>query len=336
MGYLHLAALPNARRVLEHCGSLRTGERVVIVTDYEKAHLAEIVAGAARTITDEVNLLVMPPRELDGEDPPEAIAAAMRYADLVVSLVARSITHTGAVMGALGSGARALMLTAFTESMLLGGGIEYDFRAHRPFCQRVAGLLASAGTARLTTPAGTDLRMDLTGRPGNAHAGYIDGPGQMTTVPNIEASTSPVEGTSHGTIVADASIPYYDIGLLTEPVRMLVEDGRVMSISGGRQATQISRQMAEQDDPNVYNIAQLSFGLNPLCRMQGVMLEDEGVYGTSHIGIGTSSLLGGTVKAKMHFDVIMWNPTLELDGEVVLRDGEWLIGARDSVSAVSG
>ena len=83
----------------------------------------------------------------------------------------------------------------------------------------------------------------------------------------------------------------------------------------------------EQDDPNVYNIAQLSFGLNPRCRMQGIMLEDEGVYGTSHIGIGTSSLLGGTVKAKMHFDVIMWTPTLTLDGQVVLRDGNWLVNS---------
>jgi len=54
---------------------------------------------------------------------------------------------------------------------------------------------------------------------------------------------------------------------------------------------------------------------------------DEGVYGTSHIGIGTSSLLGGTVKAKMHYDVIMWSPTLTLDGEVVLRDGIWLMNA---------
>lgn len=327
MSRLFAAALPNARRALEHSGSLQAGERVVVVTDFEKADLAEIVAAAARMLTDEVNLLVMVPRKLDGEEPPEAIAAAMRHADLVVSLVARSITHTSAVLGALKTGARALMLTAFTESMLLGGGIEYDFRAHRPFCLQVSRLLEAARTARLMTLAGTDLSMDLSGRPGNAHAGFIDAPGQMTTMPNVEASVSPVEGSAVGTIVGDASIPYYDIGLLAEPVRMMVEQGRVNSITGGRQAQQIARRMAEQDDPNVYNIAQLSFGLNPLCRMQGVMLEDEGVYGTSHIGIGTSSLLGGTVKAKMHFDVIMWNPTLELDGEIVLREGQWLIDA---------
>ncbi len=119
----------------------KPGERVIIVTDFEKSELADIVAGAARTITPDVNVVIMVPRELDGEEPPAAIAAAMLHADLVVSLVARSITHTSAVLNALKAGARGVMLTAFTEQMLLGGGVEYDFRANRAFCQRVAGLL---------------------------------------------------------------------------------------------------------------------------------------------------------------------------------------------------
>lgn len=318
------AALPNASRVLSHCGNLQPGERVVVVTDFEKLELGTIVATAARAVTADVNLLVMPSRELDGQEPPDSIAAAMQHADLVVSLVARSITHTAAVKNALKAGARALMLTAFTDSMLLRGGIDYDFRAHRDFCFAVARLLSEAKQARLTTPNGTDLTMDIEGRPGNPHSGVVLGPGEITTVPNIEASISPIEGSSDGTIVGDASIPYYEIGLLTEPVRMEVSGGSVTTITGGHQAQAIERMMAKQNDPNVYNIAQLSFGLNPLCRMQGIMLEDEGVYGTSHIGIGTSTLLGGTVKAPMHYDIIMWNPTLELDGTIVLRDGEWL------------
>jgi leucyl aminopeptidase (aminopeptidase T) len=319
------AALPNASRVLSHCANLQPAERVVVVTDFEELELATIVATAARAVTADVNLVVMPPRDLDGQEPPPAIAAAMRHADLLVSLVARSITHTTAVKDALKEGARAVMLTAFTESMLLRGGIDYDFRGNREFCFRVARLLTEAQEARLTTPNGTDLRMDITDRPGNPHSGVVFGRGEMTTVPNVESSVSPIEGSTFGTIVGDASIPYYDIGLLTEPVCMEVVEGSVTRITGGHQAQMIERMMAKQQDPNVYNIAQLSFGLNPMCRMQGIMLEDEGVYGTSHIGIGTSTLLGGTVKAPMHFDIIMWNPTLVLDGTVVLRDGEWRI-----------
>jgi 2,5-dihydroxypyridine 5,6-dioxygenase len=322
---LHVAAMPKVRRLLEHCANLTAGERVALIADYETLERATVVAAAARAITPEVNLLVMPPRILDGEEPPAAISAAAPHADLLISLVARSITHTSAVQGALQSGARALMLTAFTDQMLLGGGIDYDFRANRAFCETVAARLARARHAHLTAPAGTDLVMDLGERPGNAHSGVIDGPGQMTTVPNVEASVSPIEGTSEGILVGDASIPYYGIGLLREPVTMTVRGGMVMEVDGGDQAKQIAKMMTAQDDPNVSNIAQLSFGLNPLCRMQGVMLEDEGVYGTAHIGIGTSSLLGGAVKAAMHYDVILWQPTLALDGEVVLRDGAWLL-----------
>lgn len=79
--------------------------------------------------------------------------------------------------------------------------------------------------------------------------------------------------------------------------------------------------MAECRDQNVYNIAQLSIGLNPYCRVQGVMLEDEGAYGTCHVGIGTSTLLGGTVKTALHYDALLWHPTIEIDGQVLMKDG---------------
>jgi leucyl aminopeptidase (aminopeptidase T) len=65
--------------------------------------------------------------------------------------------------------------------------------------------------------------------------------------------------------------------------------------------------------------------------MEGVMLHDEGVYGTAHIGIGTSVLLGGEVKTLTHFDALMWKPTLSLDGEIVLKNGRWLLPEADVI-----
>ncbi len=55
------------------------------------------------------------------------------------------------------------------------------------------------------------------------------------------------------------------------------------------------------------------------------MLNDEGVNGTIHIGIGTSSNLGGTVQAKTHFDAIIRAPSVWLDDDLVIRDGEVLV-----------
>jgi 2,5-dihydroxypyridine 5,6-dioxygenase len=320
-----LLPLKGARKLVGMCANVQDGEEVVIVTDFATWEVAQSVAAAALERTSLVNILVMPPRKIDAEEPPAPIAAAMKEADVVFTPVQQSITHTNANKAALGAGARGVMLTAFNPGMLIKGGIDADFQAIRPLCLRVGDLLAQGNDVHLTTPAGTDLRLSLKGRPGNAHSGVVRNPGEMTTVPNIETSASPVEGTSEGVIIADASVPYYGIGLLEQPVRFDVAGGYVTAITGGRQAEFLDRLLASQNDPAVYNIAQLSFGLNPHCPMDGVMLHDEGVYGTSHIGIGTSVMLGGVVKTLTHFDALMWKPTLTMDGEVVLRDGEWLI-----------
>lgn len=55
------------------------------------------------------------------------------------------------------------------------------------------------------------------------------------------------------------------------------------------------------------------------------MLEDEGVFGSLHIGVGTSITLGGVIKAACHYDLIMTKPTLIADGVVILKDGELMI-----------
>ena len=55
------------------------------------------------------------------------------------------------------------------------------------------------------------------------------------------------------------------------------------------------------------------------------MLEDEGVISTAHIGIGTSITLGGVVKAPTHYDLLMWNPRIEVDGRVIVDGNEIFI-----------
>jgi leucyl aminopeptidase (aminopeptidase T) len=56
--------------------------------------------------------------------------------------------------------------------------------------------------------------------------------------------------------------------------------------------------------------------------MTGIMLDDEGVFGSVHIGIGTNLTLGGNIKAAVHYDLLMWNATIELDGKAILEKGD--------------
>jgi leucyl aminopeptidase (aminopeptidase T) len=163
--------------------------------------------------------------------------------------------------------------------------------------------------------------MDITGRRGNALYCVVE-PGEFSTAPTVEANVSPIEGSANGRLVADASIPYLGIGVLTQPVIVEVEHGRITRIEGGGQAETLRKDLESHGDRSVYNIAELGVGLNPKCRMCGFMLEDEGVISTCHIGIGTNITLGGDTKAPVHYDLLMWTPTVEVDGQVVIRGPE--------------
>ncbi|WP_419167694.1 hypothetical protein [Candidatus Palauibacter sp.] len=66
------------------------------------------------------------------------------------------------------------------------------------------------------------------------------------------------------------------------------------------------------------------------------MLNDEGVNGTVHIGIGTSANLGGTVSAKTHFDAVARAPTVWIDDQRVLSEGEFRLDPADDAPSPTG
>jgi leucyl aminopeptidase (aminopeptidase T) len=265
----------------------------------------------------------MKPVAVDGDEPPAIVAAALLAADVALLPVSYSISHSNATRNALKKGTRVLSLPATTPDQLVRGGAEADFEAASPAVRKMAELLGKASTAHLTTPKGTDCRFQLSGRPGNAHDCILDRPGKFSAFPNIEANTSPVDGTTEGVIVFDGSIPNLRIGPLRTPVVCTVQKGNIVKVEGGPEADMIRKVWAEMGDASVYNIAQLAIGMNPsIYMLTGVWAQDHGAFGTVHIGIGTSTNLGGTTKAACHFDGMMYNPTLKLDGRVVLEGGE--------------
>lgn len=313
------------KRLVEVNARVQPSERVVVVTDYLTVAIAERVVGATRATGAEVVTCVMPPRERHGQEPPAAVAAAMLHADVIFSPVQISITHTRAMRAALDRGARAILMTAYTEDLLRSPGLlETDFEAQAAVCRRLGEVLRQGRSVRLTSPRGTDLRFSIDGRQPNVLTN-IPGSGELAPVPDIEVNVVPIEGSAAGRLVADASVPYLGIGVLREPIDCTIEGGFVTRLDGGEQARVLKAALDSHGDPNCYNVAELGIGLNPNARLKGVMLDDEGVLGTIHVGIGTNLTLGGTVAAPSHYDLLMWEPTIEIDGRVVQRHRDVLV-----------
>jgi len=321
--FKEIMMMKGSSKLVNVLAQVKKGEQVLIVTDFDTVSIARSLATACIAVGAEPTIMIMRPREAHGLEPPEMVAVAMTKADMVFQPVSKSIAHTSATKRAKEAGARLIVLPEYTEEMLISGGLEADFEAQKPLCEKMRDYLTGARKARLTTPSGTDITMSLEGRNGRALTGMARERGGYSSPPNIEASIAPVEGTAQGTIVADGSIS--SIGLLSSPVTISVKDGLAKEITGGKEAEKLKEILKSANDPKVYNIGELGIGLNPKAKLCGLMLEDEGAYGSVHIALGSNADFGGNTIAARHIDLIISKSTLLLDEKPVLKDGEVVI-----------
>ncbi|MGI5836867.1 MAG: aminopeptidase [Chloroflexota bacterium] len=308
-----------ARTVVELSG-VKPGEQVLVLTDTDKFSIGQVMAAVAHEAGGNVCLMVMPAQKMQGEELPPAVAAAMKAVDVVIAMVAKNIAHTTARLEATRSGTRIMLMPRVTEDRLLSPPMEADFKALRPIIQGLAKRLTEAKVARLTNAAGTDITMSLEGRRGRALDGFANTE-DIAAPPGVEASIAPLEGTANGVVVVDGSIP--GVGFMEgEHPKIEVRAGRLVSVTGGPLAVTFRNLLEGLNDPNVYSVAELGVGLNPMCKLRGAPDDDEGEFGSAHVAFGTNKFMGGTVVAAAHYDVVVKKATLELDGVVVLKDGQ--------------
>ncbi|MBW2149957.1 MAG: aminopeptidase, partial [Deltaproteobacteria bacterium] len=76
---------------------------------------------------------------------------------------------------------------------------------------------------------------------------------------------------------------------------------------------------------NAANIAEFAIGANPAARITGVINEDKRRIGTVHIAVGDNMTLGGRVRSNIHYDILFFDPTVQLDDETVVESGKLVI-----------
>lgn len=312
---------PTARRIMDQVLGVKTGERLVIVTDFDcPRSITELLTTTATLYGLHVVVVAMPAREMGGEEPPAAVAAAMREADCIVVQTSHSMTHTNAEREALRAGARVCNIREVDEEMMVRGGMTADYNEVDRITREGVRLLTAASRARVTTPEGTDLTIDLSGRPAFALSGFAREPGTFSGLPDGEAAIAPVEGRTEGIIVN----PYLveKIGQVTEPFRMEVSKGTITRVQGGVQAEQLDEILGRKD-PGARNFAaELALGTNPACRLIPKSREVKKRLGQAHVALGDNLSLAGTVESAVHLDIILLRPTVVLDDRIVLDAGE--------------
>ena len=263
-------------------------------------------------------LAVIAERASHAAEPPNTVAEAMGAADVVLAPTVQSLSHTAARKRASESGARIATLPGATEEML-GRVMSADMEGLRERGRAIADRLDAAKEAVIRCPNGSDLHLDLDGRTAIPDAGELTERGAFGNLPCGEGFIPPANG--WGTLVIDGSMA--GVGLVDHPVELVVEAGHLTSARGGQGIAFMDLLTAHGEAGT--NVAELGIGTNEKATLTGNILEDEKILGTAHVAFGASAAIGGEVQVPVHLDCVVMKPTVELDGEAIVRDGELLV-----------
>lgn len=313
-----------AKVALDVCLGVKQGEQVLVVADEGTRGVGHVFWEQAAALGAEAMYLEMLPRQVNGEEPPLAVAEAMKQAAVVVAATSKSLSHTKARREANQRATRVASLPGITGEML-ARTMTADYQKIANLSQKIADILSKGKEAHITTPAGTDLTMSLLGRTAEPDTGMLQQQGSFGNLPAGEAYIAPLEGTTNGLLVIDGSMA--GVGHLQggKAIRITVENGYATSIEGCPEAQKLD-ELLRPLGKEAYNIAELGVGTNDKAIITGKVLEDEKVLGTVHVALGNSISFGGKVDVPIHLDGILLKPTLTVDGIEILNAGKMMIG----------
>ncbi len=308
-----------AKKVVQVCANVRPGEQVVVITDILRpAILGDCLAAAAEEARGLVTRITYNGRLNNGQLSLPA-EKAVEAADVLLCVTTKTLAYTKAVDKCKARGGRVIAITEATEATLSTGPIEADYLALQPLLNRVKDAFDKAEKVRVTAPGGTELTLSLKGRKAYVCSGICHDPGQLIGLPALEVYIAPVEDETIGRLVADASGTA--IGLIKNPIILTIEKGRVTAIEGKEESETLKQILADTKAESSFVIAEFAIGLNPCGKLVGAIAEDEGLYGTGHFALGNNLGFGGKNDAPEHMDLVYWHPTIELDGEILMKNG---------------
>lgn len=312
------------------------GEVVAVIA--ELGHKEEYVAAsvaAARQLGASALVLhasslsspMLPPYEPDGREV-AALLAAAGEADFVVDCTVGGLIHSDVRTRITGNGKRMLFVAEpndVLERLMGGEDLKADVSA-------AGDVLRDGNTLHVVSAAGTDLTADVSGEdlPITMQWGYVDVPGRWDHWPSGFAACFPKDRTAQGQIVlqpGDALIPWQRY--VRDEVTIAIEDGFITSITGGADAHVLNDYFESWDDPEVWALSHMGWGLLPQARWSAFDVYDpRTLYGqelrstAGNFMWSTGSNRFADRETPAHLDVPMRGCTVSVDDRVVVRDGK--------------
>ncbi len=326
-----------AKIVADDCLGIKADDKILIVAG-EGIEKAEGMCDLYEAVKDELYSRDLLPTIISyradvGVEPPELIVEACCSADVVIFIYVRGLLHSSAyprIQKDKKPGARILMLP---------NGNNFDFlnrmmpKTKEEFYE-VADITEKVGSqfmggphkVHVTAENGTDLTFTIGQLNGWNHTGIALETG-FALIPAGTLNVGVDEGSAEGTLVID-TFTATKRDLLTGNIIFEIHNGYATSITGSSEADDFiaASEKFEGTPEEKFCVAEFGLGFVKGADYHVNLSEGEHVYAATHIGIGSNATFGGNVMiSAWHSDSLIPNATVELDGRVIAKDGEYII-----------
>jgi leucyl aminopeptidase (aminopeptidase T) len=215
-------------------------------------------------------------------------------------------------------------IASVEEGLGSWGLTEDDIRQVHERTLKLSNALKNADKIHATTKFGTDVTLSIKGRPPLIVTPIREKGVSMGPLPLWgELAFATIEDSANGKIVVDGLMNVVAPTGFKQPIEILVKNGKAYEIKGAEEATKL-RNILEKGDKGANVIAEFSFGTGHK-EITGT-LQEKGRLGTIHIALGDNSRAypGGQNVSSSHIDSLMRGPTVEFDGKLLIKDGNWV------------
>lgn len=307
--------------ILKQCLAIKAREICILITDFADSAL-DMAFYEAILMHDAIPVLIRVPPESYAQNF-NLLENTITSADVVIIHTKDIFPHTLRKKIAA-SGGRVLSLCAVTDE-IARRTLAVDYPRLAKTTRAIAQLLAISKEMFISTPAGTELSLSINNQIVICLDGLATEAGMITALPAGVVATVPLANSAEGVIVLDGSIS--SLGLVKDPVIITVKEGRITKIEGGETAQKLEA-ILNLADPNARCLAEVGIGTNPKAIYTGLLIEDERVYGSAHVGFGGNVHLGGYIESNLHIDATLKSPTVYVDRLLLVDKGRLLYPRR--------
>ncbi len=326
---------PGASNAVRVCLRVQPFEKVTVITDEASLEIAAAIVRELEEVGCRYQSWVLEdvsPRPLT--DFPQPIAADLETSQVSIFAVQAQTNELKSRMQMTEIVNRhkirhAHMVNINKQIML--EGMRADFQKVDRLSAKVVERVRVAKQIRAKTPAGTDLVADLNSNYRWLKTSGIISPEKWGNLPGGEIFTTP--GEVNGTFVIDGVVGDYLCAkfgdLKANPLTIRVNGNRVIEAHSENHELEKDFWAYTHTDENSDRVGEFAIGTNiELKDVIGQILQDEKYPGV-HIAFGNpyGAHTGAEWDSSTHIDVVGRNFDIWVDGEQIMRGGQFLIEA---------